>query len=439
MSEVISLSTFHNHNLTDQDHALFMQTVTSQSGLFYGCEVTLKDENTLHVSTGEGIACGRLFRIMDMDYPVELSASGDLLGRLYVHIDTALDDTPAQLMDVQGSTLPALIQEDDMNQSTGVYEIELATFSINELGISNLEFTAPKATGGGAGGKSIAPDYSATESYEKGRIFFQNGTLYKTIAAIPAGAPLVVDTNVVETSLAAEIEALNQNLMQSLTYNENTKYYGSYFNGVWKNVLFYDPEAPDCEVEYMLNDGSSSTTAQTHTYNVHKNGVYAIIKGGANSASGMSISLNGTILFSNSYYTVARMNAGDQVSVRNTVTGNYKYGFGVVYLGSVGSSITNITSSIGTSTPYTGTFNATNANTVCILLSNMAASVATGTNIEVSGASADGTLSYKQMRGVANIACMAYRKNPLNGAVTMTATYSQGYHASHTIVQFNIE
>lgn len=212
MSEVISLSTFHNHNLTDQDHALFMQTVTSQSGLFYGCEVTLKDENTLHVSTGEGIACGRIFRIMDMDYPVELSASGDLLGRLYVHIDTALDDTPAQLMDVQGSTLPALIQEDDMNQSTGVYEIELATFSINELGISNLEFTAPKATGGGAGGKSIAPDYSATESYEKGRIFFQNGTLYKTIAAIPAGAPLVIDTNVVETSLAAEIEALNQNL-----------------------------------------------------------------------------------------------------------------------------------------------------------------------------------------------------------------------------------
>lgn len=216
MSEVISLSTFHNHNLTDQDHALFMQTVTSQSGLFYGCEVTLKDENTLHVSTGEGIACGRIFRIMDMDYPVELSASGDLLGRLYVHIDTALDDTPAQLMDVQGSTLPALIQEDDMNQSTGVYEIELATFSINELGISNLEFTAPKATGGGAGGKSIAPDYSATESYEKGRIFFQNGTLYKTIAAIPAGAPLVVDTNVVETSLAAEIEALNQNLTKIL-------------------------------------------------------------------------------------------------------------------------------------------------------------------------------------------------------------------------------
>ena len=240
MSEVISLSTFHGHNLTDQDHALFMQTVTSQSGLFYGCEVTLKDENTLHVSTGEGIACGRIFRIMDMDYPVELSASGDLLGRLYVHIDTALDDTPAQLMDVQGSTLPALIQEDDMNQGTGVYEIELATFSINELGISNLEFTAPKATGGGAGGKSIAPDYSATESYEKGRIFFQNGTLYKTIAAIPAGAPLVVDTNVVETSLAAEIEALNQNLTK---LNTTTKTLWANVNGVWTDLhirAYYD-------------------------------------------------------------------------------------------------------------------------------------------------------------------------------------------------------
>ena len=251
MAEVISLSTFHGHNLTDQDHALFMQTVTSQSGLFYGCEVTLKDENTLHVSTGEGIACGRIFRIMDMDYPVELSASGDLLGRLYVHIDTALDDTPAQLMDVQGSTLPALIQEDDMNQSTGVYEIELATFSINELGISNLEFTAPKATGGGAGGKSIAPDYSATESYEIGRIFFQNGTLYKTIAAIPAGAPLVVDTNVIETSLASEIEALNQNLTlnyddsslpSSTTFNEFAqmvleKLYPKDIN-VWKNGTF---------------------------------------------------------------------------------------------------------------------------------------------------------------------------------------------------------
>lgn len=236
MAEAIRLSTFHDHQLTDKDHALFMQTVTSQSGLFYGCEVTLKDENTLHISTGEGIACGRIFSIMDMDYPVELSASGDLLGRLYVHIDTALDDTPAQLMDVQGSTLPALIQEDDMNQSTGVYEIELATFSINELGISNLEFTAPKATGGGAGGKSIAPDYSATESYEKGRIFFQNGTLYKTIAAIPAGAPLVVDTNVVETSLAAEIEALNQNLTQIL----NPEYVEVESDGVKTGIAIYN-------------------------------------------------------------------------------------------------------------------------------------------------------------------------------------------------------
>lgn len=294
MAEAIRLSTFHDHQLTDKDHALFMQTVTSQSGLFYGCEVTLKDENTLHISTGEGIACGRIFSIMDMDYPVELSASGDLLGRLYVHIDTALDDTPAQLMDVQGSTLPALIQNDEMNQSTGVYEIELATFSINELGISNLEFTAPKATGGGAGGKSIAPDYSATESYEKGRIFFQNGTLYKTIAAIPAGAPLVVDTNVVETSLAAEIEALNQNL--TYRWNPTTDYFEHFINGQWIqdkyagfNGMYYMKNGVVAEIAGSASaypyiaSGQQGYTAKA--VNAEKQGNYMVISdtGGANS------------------------------------------------------------------------------------------------------------------------------------------------------------
>lgn len=206
----IRLATFQQHQLTAQDYALLCAKSVS-SGIFYGCNVTIKDESTLHVTTGVGIANGRTFDVTDDDYPVELTGGGSMVGRIYVHVDLADVDTPAQILVVKGATLPALVQDTDMNESTGVWDLELATFDVDASEISNLVYTASGVSGGG-GGTMLAPYYDASEAWLKDQIFQKDGVLYKCLTDIAVGAPLVVGTNVKVTDFAEETEALNQNL-----------------------------------------------------------------------------------------------------------------------------------------------------------------------------------------------------------------------------------
>ena len=364
MAVAISLSTFNGHKLTAQDHALIIQTALSQSGIFYGVNVTLKDENTLHITTGEGVACGRVFRVTDMDYPVELSASGTLLGRLYVHIDTALQETPAQIMDVQGASLPALVQETDMNEGTGVYEIELATFTINELGISDLVYTAPKAQGG-SGGDAIAPEYKATESYVSGQMFFYAGKLYKAIAAIPVGGPIVENTNVVETSLAAELFAVNQNLTNCLVWNPQDDY--AYVNGRKTNVkcgltsvgVYVDGHyVENCETGVMTQATWAPNVVAFTNDNTKLSGVVST----ANTDSALKTvnqmyNINSKTLKIN-YYTDANVTVREAV-VQNVVNGYvyvnaHKNGAGklVLYAGANPSALTSLVDS--NNLPFSG-------------------------------------------------------------------------------------
>lgn len=210
----IRLATFQQHQLTAQDYALLCAKSVS-SGIFYGCNVTIKDESTLHVTSGVGIANGRTFDVTDDDYPVELTGGGSMVGRIYVHVDLADVDTPAQILVVKGATLPALVQDADMNESTGVWDLELATFDVDASEISNLVYTASGVSGGG-GGTMLAPYYDASEAWLKDQIFQKDGVLYKCLTDIAVGAPLVVGTNVKVTDFAEETEALNQNLTINL-------------------------------------------------------------------------------------------------------------------------------------------------------------------------------------------------------------------------------
>jgi hypothetical protein len=138
-----------------------------------------------------------------------------MVGRIYVHVDLADVDTPAQILVVKGATLPALVQDSDMNESTGVWDLELATFDVDASEISNLVYTASGVSGGG-GGAMLAPYYDASEAWLKDQIFQKDGVLYKCLTDIAVGTPLVVDTNVKVTNFAEETEALNQNLTINL-------------------------------------------------------------------------------------------------------------------------------------------------------------------------------------------------------------------------------
>lgn len=56
-----------------------------------------------------------------------------------------------------------------------------------------------------------------------------------------AGSGVPLESHVIphgNSSVGAKLDELNQNLTKSLTYNEDTDYFGMTYNGVWKNVIY---------------------------------------------------------------------------------------------------------------------------------------------------------------------------------------------------------
>lgn len=149
----ISLVTYAGQTVTPLDDALVYETAINKSGMIYGGVVTIKNANNLHISGGHGMVCGRKFTIFDSDIQVALSSSGTLLGRLYVQLDLSNIGTPIQLLVETGASLTPVQQDQNVNIQNGVYEFNLATFSVDTSTISNLVNVAPSAepsTGAGS-------------------------------------------------------------------------------------------------------------------------------------------------------------------------------------------------------------------------------------------------------------------------------------------------
>lgn len=130
--------------VTPQDDALIYQNAVSTNGIFGGATVTLTGANTLHVASGLGIICGRFFEINESDISVQLSSSGTLNGRLKIHLDLNNADNPIEIVTETGASLPALSGDSNININGGAFDMELCTFSVNELTISSLVNTFPE-------------------------------------------------------------------------------------------------------------------------------------------------------------------------------------------------------------------------------------------------------------------------------------------------------
>lgn len=139
----ISLVTYAGQTVTPQDDALIYETALLSSGMIYGGVVTIKSANTLHVGAGHGALCGRKFTIEETDIPISLTASGSLLGRLYIHMDLSDADEPISILNETAASLTPVIQDANVNIINGVYEINIATFDVDTSTISNLVNVAP--------------------------------------------------------------------------------------------------------------------------------------------------------------------------------------------------------------------------------------------------------------------------------------------------------
>ncbi|MBO7732633.1 MAG: hypothetical protein J6S67_08780 [Methanobrevibacter sp.] len=209
----INLVTFYNSTVTPQDDALIYENALPGSGMIYGGNVTIKNANTLHVTAGHGALCGRKFTIEETDVPVQLTSSGTLNGRLYIHMDLSNVDEPITLEVERASTLTPPVQQSNVNITDGIYEIDLATFQISTSTISNLDYVAPFIHYEFLKEIIIAPVEKtnvASQDYVVGRHLVLNNILYRVTAAITAGQTIAVGTNVeVSDDVEKQIETIN--------------------------------------------------------------------------------------------------------------------------------------------------------------------------------------------------------------------------------------
>lgn len=138
----ISLVTFNDKTVTPQDDALVYEVAAGKSGLIYGGVVTLSSANVLHITGGHGIIAGRKFTIEAADISVQLTSSGTLKGRLYVHLDLSNQANPISLMIERAASLTPPVQTQNVNISNGVYEFNIAEFTIGTATISDLKNVA---------------------------------------------------------------------------------------------------------------------------------------------------------------------------------------------------------------------------------------------------------------------------------------------------------
>lgn len=173
----IQLVTYANQTVTPTNDAIIYEKAVDQNGIFYGCNVTVTS-NTVNITGGYGLVCGREFVINSESIAVTLAPSGTLEGRLYVRLDLADADAPIQLLTATGNTLPALVQDDDVNYTNGVYEMELATFTVGVSALSDCVETFDTIIG------SAIKGYPSSNYITIGNYAICWG--YKNIPSIPA-------------------------------------------------------------------------------------------------------------------------------------------------------------------------------------------------------------------------------------------------------------
>lgn len=281
----IRLVTFYNSTVTPQDDALIYENALPASGMIYGGNVTIKNANTLHISAGHGALCGRKFTIEEDDIPIILTSSGTLNGRLYIHMDLSDTGEPISLEVERANVLTPVVQQSNVNINDGIYEINLATFTISTSTVSDLNYVAPFIRDLDAREVIIAPvepTNIASSNYAVGKHLILNKILYRVTLAITAGQTITPGTNVTESnSVEEQIEAnlssintinsnkLNQTVIATRQANLTaSKAYAVGEQFVYNNILYRVTSA--IAKNAAITIGGNATTADNITTQISK-------------------------------------------------------------------------------------------------------------------------------------------------------------------------
>lgn len=119
------------------DRRLYEFLLLNTVGVADGIEITTSGTNLI-LTSGWGVIKGCVFGVIAETISATTPSSGTANGRLLIELDVTNGTIVFKTQ--QGSTLPALTQE-DINGSGSIYQMELATYSISGTSITNLTTT----------------------------------------------------------------------------------------------------------------------------------------------------------------------------------------------------------------------------------------------------------------------------------------------------------
>lgn len=148
MAATIRLITYNGQTVVPRTDGIIQDASIGQNGIFYGCEVT-SSGNIINISGGYGIIKGRYFEIDASTVPITLATTDTLLGRLYIRLDLSNTESPIQILTETDSSLSPLEQNDDVNYVNGVWEMEMATFTVTTTEVADVVETYETITDNG--------------------------------------------------------------------------------------------------------------------------------------------------------------------------------------------------------------------------------------------------------------------------------------------------
>lgn len=143
MAVNINLVTFNGKTVTPKTDGIIQDAAIGQCGIFDGCTVTANG-NIINIQGGYGIIRGRFFELDDSSMSVTLPSASTHVGRLYLRLDLSNTSLPIQMLVTTATSrsgLPDLIQNDNANFESGIWDMELAIFDVTTTAIDNLEET----------------------------------------------------------------------------------------------------------------------------------------------------------------------------------------------------------------------------------------------------------------------------------------------------------
>ncbi len=145
----IELKQYNNRKITPLDDAEIYDSIFKASGISKGLTITYLGINQIRIGAGRGVIKGRSFVVEEEILYTELSEGATLNGRLSIRMDLADTEEPIKfLLESSIGTLRVLEQNESANDVNGVYEISLATYTIDTTKLNNFKVDYPKIESG---------------------------------------------------------------------------------------------------------------------------------------------------------------------------------------------------------------------------------------------------------------------------------------------------